>query len=351
MEENDELISNQADIQSTSALDKKELESLESLTLRYEKMSAPNPIAGAISEVGNKINGLLPDVIKKGAANAAASLSGQDLFIEAGKVIATGFKTIEEQAARVSVSEETVLQKLNNVVPDREIRTLEEACYARSYDIAKITSKEKLPNLGIAFTEGAATGAPGFAGVPFNIVLSTFCYYRAVQSTAMFYGYDVKNNPAELIIAGEVFSSAMAPTSAGSNEISSIIGKIMLISEAQVVGQTVKKGWPAMAARGGASLLITQMRALANRAAKKALEKAGKEGLENAVFRSIFEQLGKQLSQKTVQRAVPVVSALIGALFDTGQMNKILDFADIFYQKRFISEKQERQNSLSCRQA
>lgn len=36
----------------------------------------------------------------------------------------------------------------------------------------------------LAFTEGAATGVPDFAGIPFNIELSTFLYFRAVQSIA-----------------------------------------------------------------------------------------------------------------------------------------------------------------------
>lgn len=40
--------------------------------------------------------------------------------------------------------------------------------------------------------EGGGTGAFGFWGLPFNLVLSTFLYFRAVQSIAMFYGYDVK---------------------------------------------------------------------------------------------------------------------------------------------------------------
>ena len=54
------------------------------------------------------------------------------------------------------------------------------------------------------------------------------------------------------------------------------IGKVMLVAEMEGVKQTVKKGWTAMAARGGAAMLVTQIRALANVAARKALENAGK---------------------------------------------------------------------------
>lgn len=62
------------------------------------------------------------------------------------------------------------------------------------------------------------------------------------------------------------------------------------------------------------------------------------------MFRGVFEQIGKRLTQQAVKKAVPVVSAAIGAFFDTAQMNKVLDYADVFYQKRFILEKGMRQN-------
>ena len=86
-------------------------------------------------------------------------------------------------------------------------------------------------------------------------MLSIFFYYRAVQSVAMFYGYDVKNDSAELVIASEVFMNALSPSSSGSDEMSSIIGKVMLMTEITAVKQTAKKTWSDMAARGGIGLL------------------------------------------------------------------------------------------------
>ena len=127
-----------------------------------------------------------------------------------------------------------------------------------------------------ALVEGGATGAVGFAGLPFNLVFSTFLYYRAVQTIAMFYGYDVKNDPSELIIASEVFVSALNPQNVNANEIGSIIGKIMLISELTTIKQASRKTWEAMASVGGIGLMIVQMRALAHNSARKALEKTGK---------------------------------------------------------------------------
>ena len=74
------------------------------------------------------------------------------------------------------------------------------------------------------------------------------------------------------------------------------------------------------------------MRALAN--------KAGQKGLEESLFKGVFEQIGKSLSKKALGKAVPVAGAVIGALFDTAQMNTVLVYADVFYNKRYLLEKE-----------
>ncbi len=43
---------------------------------------------------------------------------------------------------------------------------------------------------------------------------------------------------------------------------------------------------------------------------------------------------------------MPVVGAVIGALFDTVQMSTVLEYADVFYHKRFLLEKEVRINLL-----
>lgn len=96
--------------------------------------------------------------------------------------------------------------------------------------------------------------------------------------------------------------------------------------------------WPCIASSADALL--------GKRDGKKALENAGKKGLENNIFREIFEQVGRRLTLKAIQRAVPVVSAGIGALVDTAQMSTVLQYADIFYHKRFLIEKKERVSRL-----
>ena len=61
-----------------------------------------------------------------------------------------------------------------------------------------------------------------------------------------------------------------------------------------------------------------------------------------SVFKNVFSQIGKGMSKKVVTRSVMFVSAAIGACFDTAQMNKILEFADVFYSKRYLAEKEVR---------
>ena len=54
----------------------------------------------------------------------------------------------------------------------------------------------------------------------------------------------------------------------------------------------------------------------------------------------------KKLTLENVGKMTPVVSAIIGALIDVAQMNTVVKYADIFYQKRFLMEKGSRIKAL-----
>lgn len=323
-------------------LDERECEELDALIERYEKLTSPGPIRRAAKKAG----AIVPAGVKDAVANIGNNISEQEIYEQALKLIGSGFKVLEEQAARVTVNEASIIKNVNAVSKAADIESIEEVCRIRAYDVSKAANKKNTQHILAALAEGGGTGVAGFAGIPFNLVLSTFIYYRAVQSIAMSYGYDVKNDPAELVIASEVFANALSPASKGGNGVSNNVAKFMAISAAEGVKQTAKKTWTAMIERGGPALILAQMRALANAAARKALENAGKKGLENSVFREIFEQIGRRLTLKAIQRAVPVVSAGIGALIDTVQMNTVLQYADIFYHKRFLIEKKDRVHRL-----
>ena len=318
-------------------LDSREYDDLDALTERYEKLTQP----GALAKLGKRVLEIVPDGVKDSVADIGKGITEQQIYDQAMKLIGEGFKVLEEQAARMTVSEADVIKGLDGVLGHGAVTSLDEVCLARGYEVSKAANGSNLQHILAAFAEGGGTGVFGIAGIPFNLVLSTFLFYRAVQCVAMSYGYDVKGDPAELVIAGEVFAGAMSPGSQG-GEVTADIAKIMALGAAEGVKAAAKKGWVEMIAHGGPALLIAQMRALAHAAANKALQKAGQKGLENSVFREVFQQIGKRLSLKAVQRAVPVVAAGIGAFIDTAQMNRVLQYADIFYHKRFLLEKGER---------
>ena len=130
------------------------------------------------------------------------------IVIDGMQDVADGFDVLVKHAAKVSVSEEEVIKKINKTINNNHIFTLDQVCYAREYDIAKLVSTFKTQNVGLALVEGGFTGALGLAGIPLNIATSIFIYYRAIQSIAMYYGYDVRNRADELQYATEVFMRA-----------------------------------------------------------------------------------------------------------------------------------------------
>jgi hypothetical protein len=311
-------------------------------------LTAPNPLKNAGKAIADAMPAPLKNFAGKAggeARDAFRGLTEQQLINEAIKVVTDGFGDLEKYLANKSINENYVIGRINGGKQEQKISDLSQVCLLRAYDIAAITAKEELQHRGIALVEGAATGAPGLPGIPFDLALSMLAYFRAVQSVAMFYGYNVKSDPAELLIASDVFMCAMSPNAQGNKE-KEYVGKVLLFAEASMVRQTVKKGWEAMASKGGTCLAIAQVRALANKAAQKALEAAGKKGLEAGALKNVLELVGKNLSQKAVGKAVPVVGAVIGALFDTAQIGRVLEIAELFYRQRFILEKEERVGNL-----
>lgn len=230
-------------------LTNRELAELEALTEQYEKMVAPSKLKQLTDKAGSKIPENLRATVGDALDGLTSEIQQQELYAQVMKQVVDGFKVIEEQAAKYSVTEAQIVEAANTTLENVTIRSIDELFMLRSFDVAKIAAGENGKHLLLAATEGAVTGAPGFAGLPFNIVFSMFLYYRAVQSVAMMYGFNVKEDPAEMVIAGDVFSNAMAPSAGSADGMALAIGKVMLVAEMEGVKQTVKKGWTAMAAR------------------------------------------------------------------------------------------------------
>ena len=298
-------------------LNEREIDELESLQKRYERLTKQSLLSRAGKKVGDKAKDIVPKGVAIVAEDAKEFLNEKELIKQALQYAAEGFSTLEEYAARATVNEKTVVGN-----------------YKRSHVLT-------------ATVEGAATGAFGFAGIAPNLVISLFLFFRAVQSVAMCYGYDVKNDAAELEIASSVLMSALSPQKdMANNELTAAVGKFMIFTETTAVKQAANKTWADMVEHGGLGLMIAQIRALANKSAQKALESASKKGLENSIFRNILKQLGKKMNLKNTAIAMPILGGAIGALFDTTQMKRIVTYADIFYNKRFIEEKEVRLYAL-----
>lgn len=327
-------------------VDTKEKELIEVLTNQYEKMIAPGKIKTGMKNVGSKINKAVPQSVKDFGTNTRNKINEQEVMKKSLEILAKDFQAVQEFAAKYTISQDSVCQAVNKISDNNKIESLDELCLLRAYDIQKIVEKYKLVDVGAALTQGAGFGAIGFAGIPFNLMVSTFLFFRAVQAVALFYGYDVKNNPEELEIAGEVFSNSMNLGSCN-NGLAQDIAKVMLITETTVVKQTAAKGWEAMVNKDAVTLLIAQIRALANKSAQKAIEKAGKSNLEKNIFTKVFEQIGKKLTQKSLVKVIPYwVGAIIGGTIDSSQMINVIKYANIFYCKRFILEKEKNINIL-----
>lgn len=327
-------------------IDEKETKIIDLYAKKYEKMISPGMVEGLLEGIAGKIKPVIPKKLLKQYNNMGKNITEAELYTSMMSVISDGFKIVEEHSAKYAINPGFIIKSINKVEPS--ITSIDELCLARSYNIRKILTQNNIFDLGVAFVEGAATGFFGFLGLPFNLVLSFFIYFRAVQSIAMYYGYNVKDDPSELAIASNVFMMAFSPTvDKGTGTLSEVIAKTLTMTKATVLKDSLRKNTLGiMAENGGIELIYVQIRALGHKAAKNALDKAGKKGLEKTIFADILQQLGKRLPKEVAKKSIPIVGSVIGAIFDTSYMNKVLNFAEVYYHKRFLIEKQERINEI-----
>lgn len=327
-------------------LDKKELELIDKLTDRYNNLTQPSIIKKTLKKASSKTKDIIPYKFKDNINKYSNQINEADFYKQVIKVASEGFLIIEQQASKTTVSKDHVLKEFRKI--NTNITTFEEICTARSYEISKLKVSKNYQDLSFAFIEGGVTGFLGLPGVPFNMVLSLFLYFRTVQSIALFYGYDIKEDLDEMVIASQIFMMALSPNiDAASGSLCATIGKIMTMSKASLLKSSLaKNSFEQMAKNGGVELLFVQLRALAHKSAKKALDKAGAKGIEQSIFSDILEQLAKYMSKNATKKAIPILSAGVGALFDTAYMYRVLKFSEIFYHKRFLIEKNQRIQNL-----
>jgi len=322
-------------------LNSRENDLIEKISHDYKKFTKPGPVSKSFKKVGNTINRVVPESIKGKINDSSKYLSELEIFQKAVEVAGLGFNELCKQANRLTLSTENILIQLDK--KGIQVNEYEHLCLLRSYQLERIANR-KFGNYSAAFIEGFSTGAPGFPGIPFNIALSFFLYFRATQSIALWYGYDVTNDPREMEIASEVSIMSLAPNpEIATSTVGGHLSKMMVATNLTVLSESLKRlSYEEMAKRGGVELFYVQIRALANKAADKALKKAGQDGIEAGVFRKLLQQLGKSMPKKAGQRAVPILGGVIGAFVDLYYMSRVVRGANLIYHKRFLFEKEKR---------
>lgn len=321
-------------------LDAREQALITALQKEFEDFTKPGVIERGLKKLTSAVGRVVPQFLKKMLTDAGSSMSDWELIQKTLQIAEKGFHLLTQQASRMTVSKAGVIEKLS--ARGTAISTFEEVCLLRSYDIEGVIEDQTYKDILLAAVQGAATGFFGFPGVPFNLALSFFLYFRAAQSVALHYGYDVRSDPRELQFAAEVTLQSLDPSFAGSG-LGGLIGKMMLSAEISALKQSLGRlSYTEMAKRGGSELIYVQIRAFANKAAKTALEKAGREGVEAGVFKSLLAQLAKRMPKEAGKKGLPVIGSFIGGLSDAYLMSRILRGAKMIYHKRYLVEKEHR---------
>ncbi len=315
-------------------VDEKELKLFDELTYKYRENSGP----GVFSKATSRVVEAVPESIKGYGRNLKNNITKNDIYKKGLAIASDGFQLLEEKTAGYAVSKTEILKQLN-LNSQTKIEKINQACLLRGYDVFNIVNSQKQQNITYAFVEGGATGVLGFGGIPFNLVLSTFLFYKAVQTIATYYGYDVKNDSCELIISGLVFMNAFSEGET-ENETTLLIDKFMALN--------YENGFKS--AEDGDSFAVTllnDIKILAIDDIEVNNTQKSRKTLEERSFKEIYEQIGKKLTKLVVGKSIPIFSFAVGAVFDSIQMEKILDYANTFYCKRFIAEKENRVSSLA----
>lgn len=328
-------------------LDRREEALLAELTERYKKLTSPGYISKAVAKVRAGLLAVTPERVRRLAQEAVDVAAEWEIVKRVLEHAGRGFAELSAQASRLTYSHDGILDALR--AEGVHVARFEEICAARSYHLERVARSRDYADLLAALAEGAATGAPGLPGVPFNIALCFFLYFRAVQGIALYYGYDVERDPCELEFASATAITCFTPrVEGGAESLTGVIGKMMLAANVTALRHALaRRTYTEMAKRGGSQLLYVQIRAAANQAAARALRNAGRTGIEAKVFRDLLEQVGRQLPKEAGKKAVPLLAALIGGLSDTYYMSRVLRIANLTYHKRFLFEKEHRVHLLT----
>jgi hypothetical protein len=322
-------------------LDKREEDLLIRLNKDYENFIKPGPVARWTRKVGDVVVKITPQHLQKLSQDAIQAATDWEVIKKVLELATKGFGVINQQVCRLSACPDDIVKgyvKMGYCVP-----SFEHICALRSYVAEKNVSDNNLQHYALAVVEGAATGFPGLARVPFNLALSFLLFFRCTQGVALQYGYNVKDDPRELELAAQTTMGCLEPNLLSNTDfLGGLLGKMMLASEISALSRAMRKPFDVMAKSGGSELLYVQIRALANKAAQKALKKAKVKGIEAGIFKNMLEQIGRRLPKDFMKKGIPVIGAVIGAGVDTYLMHRVVTGSNMLYHKRFLFEKEAR---------
>lgn len=321
-------------------LDAKELELDQRLTRDYAKFCKPNFVGKGVDAAGKAIVRFIPEPIKKLAGRATDAVKDLNMIKQAMEMAGAGFGQLTKCSARLSISKAGTIASVQK--KGANIERFDDLIFLRSYQIEKTVEKANLRNLIYAAIEGGATGAPGVFGIPFNLALSFFLFFRATQWVALSYGYDVQEDPGELVIASEVTLKSLEPRLVSpTGSIGGTLAKLMVTSQLASLQSALAKEitFRAMIENGGLQLLFVHLRSFGHASARKALENSGQKGLEAGLFKGLLEKVASRLPKNVAAKSAPFLGAFMGAGIDSYLMSRVLTGANLIYHKRFIAEK------------
>ena len=155
---------------------------------------------------------------------------------------------------------------------------------------------------GLAFAQGATTGAAGLPGLILDVPALVALNLRAIAEYATYYGFDVSLQ-RERLFAMQVLGLA------SSTDIA--------------IKQTT----------------MVQLARLAEDAARKKTWKTIEESALLVVIQRIAKALGIRLTKAKLAQAAPILGAAVGGGFNAYYTARVCDAASHLYRERFLAEK------------
>jgi hypothetical protein len=209
-----------------------------------------------------------------------------------------GFITVLNDAAQWSVRPTAIFGKYRKAGHAIEVPSDIHALPLDSVDpvIGWLAAKY----IGIALTEGAATGAAGLPGIPVNLIALLSLNLRAIGEYATYCGFDISRQE-ERLFAMNVLGLASSPTDASK------------------------------------SLAMAQLVRIAQDVARKSSWKQLERHAFVKVVQQISKTIGIRLTKAKLAQVIPMAGAVVGAGFDAYYTTKVCDACYFLYRERLLA--------------